>query len=142
MYALQTGDEQNDGSPANDEISQRIPVIQEFLTVEKKIIETGKVIVNKSVEEEQFNYQIPWLEDEISLERIPINEYRDHAPVTRIEGDTTIVPVLKEVMVWQKKLLLVEEIRITKKVVTHEEQKTITLKKEVVEINRQTSEQK
>jgi stress response protein YsnF len=36
------------------------------------------------------------------------------APQTRYEGETLVVPVLEEVLVVQKQLLLKEEIRITR----------------------------
>jgi stress response protein YsnF len=57
-------------------------------------------------------------------------------PAVRQEGDTTIIPVLREVLVVEKRYELVEEVHVTKKktVVPHVQE--ITLRKEVVEVER------
>jgi len=76
------------------------------------------------------------------MERKPINQYVDTAPAaSRYEGDTLIIPVLKEVLVVEKKLMLVEELHIrkrnTEQIITGSE----TLRKESVEINRSSGQE-
>ncbi|MDX5345618.1 MAG: YsnF/AvaK domain-containing protein, partial [Hymenobacteraceae bacterium] len=64
-----------------------------------------------------------------------VNKYVDEAPpATRYEGDTMIVPVLKEVLVVEKKLLLVEEVHIKKQQLQTEEKQQVTLRKEDVSV--------
>jgi len=70
--------------------------------------------------------------EEVEVERVTINEYVDVIPQVRYEGNTTIVPVVKEVAVVEKKILLAEEIHITKKISTSEEERIIPLLKEEV----------
>jgi len=72
--------------------------------------------------------------EEVNVERVPVNEYADTLPEVRYEGDTTIIPVIKEVAVVQKRILVVEEIRITKKTHITEEERTVPLKKEIVSV--------
>jgi len=53
--------------------------------------------------------------DEVAVERVPINQIVDQVPDTRQEGDVLIVPVVEEVLVVQKRLLLKEEVRIQRR---------------------------
>jgi len=47
-----------------------------------------------------------------------------------------IIPILKEIAVVEKKILLVEEIRVTKKSVYSEQAQEITLRKEEIKVER------
>lgn len=122
--------------PANSNADQHvIPVIEEHLHIGKKMIETGRVHVSKKVLTESYNADLSLLKEEVIVEKRPINQYIDgDAPGIRLDGDTTIISVVKEVIV--KRLLLVEELHITKRrtetiVPIHEE-----LRKEEVTITR------
>lgn len=113
----------------------KIPVVEEQLQVQKKVVETGGVRVHKSVEAEDVLVEMPVLEEEFLVERVTINQYVDTAPpAIRNEGNTTIIPVLKEVLV--KRLVLVEEVHITKKTVKKQGSAEATLRKEKVTVER------
>jgi uncharacterized protein (TIGR02271 family) len=119
-----------------------IPVIEEQLHISKVWQETGRVQVSKTVTEEAVDYNVPVNQEEVIMERKPINQYVDTAPAaSRYEGDTLIIPVLKEVLVVEKKLMLVEELHIrkrnTEQIITGSE----TLRKESVEINRSSGQE-
>jgi uncharacterized protein (TIGR02271 family) len=112
-----------------------IPVIQEFLHVGKQTIETGRMIATKSVKDEVADISVTLNRDEVSIERIPIGKFiESEAPKSRYEGDTLIIPVVKEELVIQKRLVLVEEIRVSKRKATSEFTDQVTLRKEDVEI--------
>ena len=115
------------------EIEPRIiPVIEEQIQVDKQVVETGKLIITKTIHEEAQQVDLSLLQEEFSVERVPVNQYVDTPPAIRVEGDTTIYPVLKEVLVIEKKLVLVEEVRITKRQeLTHESQQIILRKEEI-----------
>lgn len=119
------------------ELTESVPIIEERIKVDKKTVETGKVRIGKHIEEEDITLDVPTLHDEVDVERVEINEYVETAPpAVRHEGEKMIIPVLKEVSVVVKKLLLVEELHITKRQVeTHKEQK-VTLRKEVLDVVR------
>ena len=109
-----------------------IPVIEESLTIDKKLVETGRLQVTKKVEEVNELLDISLLHDEYSIEHIAMNEYVDDMiPTVRHEGDTIIIPVIKEVMV--KRVMLIEEVHITKRVVHTTTQQNIALRKESIE---------
>ena len=112
-----------------------IPVIQEEVVIEKEVVHKGSVIINKKVNTEDVLVEVPVMTEQVNVERIIINQYLDDSPPPiRYEGDTIIIPVLKEVFV--KRLLLVEEIRVTKQVQTTNQSENILLRKEEVTITR------
>jgi uncharacterized protein (TIGR02271 family) len=119
--------------------SKTIPVIEEQVQVGKKVVETGQVSINKRVSQEDVIVDVPYVQEEINVERVPMNRYIDTPPpAMRQEGDTTIIPVLKEVVV--KRLVLVEELHITKKKVQQQASQDMTLRREEVEIQRKNSD--
>ena len=115
-----------------------IPVVEEQVHVGKKIVESGKVYVHKKVREESEDISVPVAHEEVEVRKVPVNQYVDAAPPVRYEGNTTIVPVIKEVVVIEKKLVLVEEVHITKHVVEETHEHTVPLRKEEVEVEHYT----
>jgi uncharacterized protein (TIGR02271 family) len=112
-----------------------IPVIQEFVHAGKQKVETGRVVATKSVRDEVADISVTLDRDEVSIERIPIGKFIESAaPESRYEGETLIIPVVKEELVIQKRLVLVEEIRISKRKAKTEFSDQVTLRKEEVEI--------
>lgn len=114
-----------------------VPVIEEKLQVSTKLVETGTVRITKKVHEEQVNVDAPVVYDKLDIERIPINEYVETAPpAVRYEGETMIVPILEEVVVVEKRLVLREELRITRHQVQTTVSQPVTLRKEEVTVDR------
>ena len=114
-----------------------IPVLQEEVLVGKKVVETGKVRILKTVSEQQEMIDIPLVQEEIHVERVPMNQYVDALPpAVRYEGDITIIAVVKEVLVIEKRLLLVEEVRVTKNKVQTNETQEVNLRTENVQVVR------
>lgn len=121
--------------------SETIPVIEEKLQVGKEVVETGKVHISKRVHEEEETIGVPLSQEEVSVERVPVNKYVDTAPPgIRQEGDTTIISVLKEVTVVEKRLMLVEEVHIRKDLKKSTSEQKVTLRKEEVIVDRQKGE--
>jgi uncharacterized protein (TIGR02271 family) len=120
--------------------SVRIPVIEEQLHVGKRIVETGRLLVKKSIREEERIVSTPVSHEEFSVERVHVNQYVDVAPAVRYEGDVTIIPVVKEVVVVEKRLVLVEEVHITKRQVTTDDTQYVILRQEEVTFDRVTNE--
>jgi uncharacterized protein (TIGR02271 family) len=120
-----------------------LPVIEETLEVHTSPVETGRVRLRKVVHEREEIVDPPLLHDEVVVERVPINRVVDGPISVRSEEDTLVIPLLEEVLVVEKRLLLKEEVRITKRrVETHLPQR-VTLRREeaVVErVNREGDE--
>ena len=115
-----------------------IPVIQEQTTVTKRVVETGKVHIAKRLREYEELVDIPHFQEEVRVERVPVNQFVDDVPKVRTEGDITIIPVLEERYVVEKRLFLTEELHVRKeRKESHYPQKVKVLKEEV-EIKRTT----
>ena len=111
-----------------------IPVIEEVAVVGSKTIETGKVTISKTVTELEQSVHVVGSHEDCEVERIALNRIVETAPAVRYEGDTMIIPVMKEVAVVEKKLMLVEEIRVTRRQIQTQETVPVTLRKETVEV--------
>jgi uncharacterized protein (TIGR02271 family) len=126
----------NNNPPHNESPKQTgsIPVIEEQLKVEKEVVETGKLRLIKKVHEEEHEVDVPLVQENITVEHVALDQYVDSPPQVRQEGDTTIYPVLQEVLV--KKLLLVEEVRVTRHRTETPAPQHVTLRKEEVQVSR------
>lgn len=126
----------NNGSSNSNEVV--IPVIEEYAVVQKEIIETGKVHLRKTVTEDKAIVNLPIINESYDITRVPIsNEVHENPPpAVRYEGDTMIIPVVKEVTVMVKRYEVIEEVRITKKTTEIPLMQEITLRRESVHIER------
>jgi uncharacterized protein (TIGR02271 family) len=93
----------------------RIELVEERLEVEKRAVERGRVVVRKHVDTREEIAEAVLQQDELSVERVPLGVPVDVAPPVREEGDVLIVPVLEEQLVIQTRLILKEELRITRR---------------------------
>lgn len=90
-----------------------IPLAREELEVGKRLYQSGKVVVKKTLQERPETVEVPLEKVSLEVKRVPINELVGEAPATRQEGDTLIIPVVEEVVVVEKRLCLVEELHLT-----------------------------
>jgi len=111
-----------------------VPVVREEVRVGTRAVEGGGVRVHKRVEEREEVVEQPVFREDVSVERIAIGRPIDEAIGSRQEGDTLIVPVLEEMLVVEKRLVLKEEIRITKRRVEEIERASVILREEHVDI--------
>ena len=114
-----------------------IPVIEEQLTVDKRVVEKGRVRISKKVRETDETVNIPLVQENVQVERVPINQFiAEPPPPVRYEGNVMIIPVLREVVIVEKRLVLVEELRVTKQQTQTQETQKIRLRKEEVNVKR------
>lgn len=139
---MTTENTDNSGSHYVDNAAgaQKIPVIQEQLVVDTKWVETGSLLITKHVYEEQAQFEGIAARDEVTVERKQINQIVETAPpAVRQEGDVTIISVVKEVLVIEKRLMLVEEVHVSKHQYHDRQTVSETLRKEEVTISRNAS---
>ena len=88
----------------------------ELQAVKRTLYVGDGVRIRKSVSEREETLDVPLLQDEIVVERIPVGQILTTVdlPQPRYDGDTLIVPVFEEVLVVEKRMRLVEEVRVTK----------------------------
>jgi stress response protein YsnF len=111
-----------------------IPVIAEELRVDKRVKGT-RMLVSKVVESEDSTIDEVLRSEQYDVVRVPVDRVVDEPVAPRQEGDTMILPVLREEII--KRIVLVEEIRITRRQEYKREHHELTLRRERVEISRQ-----
>ena len=116
-----------------------IPVIEEELDVQKRVVETGKLRVTKGVHEREILVDEPLFRDEVEVERVLIDRVVDGPVPVRYEDDTMIVPIMEEILVVEKRLVLKEELHIHKRRVETHRPQQVTLRREEVHVEQPDS---
>lgn len=116
-----------------------IPLVEERLEVGKRQVETGRVRVRVEVDEREEVVPAKLARDEVEIERIPRNVAVAELPAVRLEGNITIIPVVEEQLVVEKRLVLVEEIHVHRKTTSVVEGVPVKLRSERAEIEREGS---
>jgi uncharacterized protein (TIGR02271 family) len=114
-----------------------IPLVEERLSVGKREVETGRLRVRIAVDEREETVPTELAFDEVEIERVPRNVALTELPGVRLEGNTTIIPVVEEEVVVEKRLILVEEIHIHRRTATTTEQVPVVLRSERAEVERE-----
>jgi uncharacterized protein (TIGR02271 family) len=118
-----------------------IPVVQEELQVGKRVIETGRVRINKTVDEREEVVDEPLVREDFEIERLPVNRVIDKPMEVEYEGDTMLLPVMEEELVVEKRLILKEVIRVTRRKEEIHQPQRVTLRSEEVTVERSACEQ-
>lgn len=113
-----------------------VPVVEERLDVHKQTVDRGRVRVEKRVHEREEVIDEPLTQEDVEIERVPVGREIDSPVPVRYEGDTMIVPLMEEVLVVQKRLVLREELRITRRRTEVREVHRETLRVEEANIER------
>ena len=119
-----------------DMTREQLPVVEETVAVERVRKVTGIVRARTETHEETVTVDEPLLAEQVIIERVPMDRWVDHPVAVREEGDTTIIPVVEEVVVVEKRLKLVEEVRVTKQKTTKSEPQTLTLRRQEAIVER------
>ena len=93
---------------------QSIPIVQEEAFVGKRLVDTEHVRVRTTTAEEQVVVRDSVISDRIDIKRVTVDREVDRAPDVREVDGVTIIPVLEERLVVEKRLFVVEEIHITR----------------------------
>jgi uncharacterized protein (TIGR02271 family) len=119
-----------------DETETRIPLVQEEVSISKRQREKGRVVVQTIPRERQELVEQELERVDVEIERIPVDRVVETPPRIREEGDTLVIPVVEEVVVVEKRLVLREEIRVHRRRSVEQFQQPVTLRSEDVRIER------
>jgi uncharacterized protein (TIGR02271 family) len=101
-----------DAEKTPDKDQAVVPLYAEEVSVSKERVVTGKVKVGTVTRESEQLIDELLEHEHLEIERTPIGKQVDKAPAVREEGDTLIIPILEEVVVVERRLLLKEEVRV------------------------------
>ncbi len=117
-----------------------LPLVEETLRVGKRRVETGRVRVSVGTEVQEQVVRETLRSERAELERVPIGRelaQGEPAPAMRQEPDgTVVVPVLEEVLVVERRLVLKEEIRMRLVAVDEPVEQPVTVRRQRVSVER------
>jgi stress response protein YsnF len=114
-----------------------VPVVEETATIGKREVVTGRVRVRTVTDTVGELAHAAVQREDVKVTRVPIDKVVETAPEIRTEGDVTIVPVLEEVLVVTKQLLLKEELHIRRRVESETVEMPFTLRKQRAIVERE-----
>lgn len=115
---------------------ESIPLVAEELRVTKERVSTGKVRIRSVVDTVEELARATLDTETVEVTRVPVDREVDQAPSIRTEGDVTIVPILEEVLVVEKRLVLKEELHIRRQISSETVEVPVALRKERAVVER------
>ena len=116
-----------------------LPLYAEALVVARRQTHSTVRVATVTHEHEQLVDEA-LTHERVEIEHVPIGRTVETVPPVREEGDTTILPVVEEVVVVERRLVLKEEIRIRRLRSTERHQETVTLRTQDAVITRTEAE--
>lgn len=111
-----------------------LPIIEEQFKVGKRTVETGGARVRTIIEEVPVAETVSLREENVTVERRPVNRLVENAPAAFEEG-TIEVTEMAEVPVAHKEARVVEEVVVSKDVTEHQETVRDTVKRTEVDVD-------
>src|ERR671915_1973433 len=131
------GVNQSQGDDLEDEDELRVQRTEEELKAGTREREAGALNVRKRVRTEREQVNVPTRHEEVSVERVPVNDRG--ASEAEIGEDEVTMPVTEEEVVTEKRPVVKEELRIRKDVVQDEEVVEEDVRKEEVDVEDATT---
>lgn len=103
-----------------------IPLHAEDITIERRTVATGTVRVSTTTTVNDRIVDETLTGTRVDVTHVPIGRFVEDWPAIRIEGDTTIMPVVDEVLV--RRLLLREEVHVRCTSTTEHHTETVQLR--------------
>jgi uncharacterized protein (TIGR02271 family) len=119
----------------------KIPLYVEDVAVAKQRVVTGRVKVTTVTHNREKIIDEMLTREQVEIERVPIGRAVETMPDIREDGDTTIIPIVEEVIVVERRLVLKEEIRLRRVRRTEPYREKVTYREQEAVINRQASEE-
>jgi len=113
-----------------------VPLHVEEVAVSRRQVETAIVRIVTQTISRDHRVDEQLTHERVEIEHVPIGRIVDAVPAVREEGDLTIMPVVEEVLVTERRLMLREEVRIRRVRVTEQHTETVQLREQKAVITR------
>jgi len=123
-------------TPLAGEKSIVVPIVEERAEIRTRRIEEGVVHIRKTTKEYEETVDAPIFREEVEITRVPVNRIIDGPVAVREEDGVTIVPLIEEVAVVVKRLMLREELHIRKNRIEEPHSEQVTLRRQEAHIER------
>lgn len=114
----------------------KLTLFAEELEVRKEAVETGRLRVSKQTRTREAFIDEALVSEQAEVERIPVGRQIFEMPSVRQEGETTIIPIVEEVLHTERRLMLKEEVKITRRRKTEQFQDRVPLRYQEAVITR------
>ena len=141
MTAAGSHQESSAVAMASDVEEHVIPLLTETLSVERRRVESGRVRATVTTQSHEHVIEEDLVHEKVEIERVPIGRTVDAVPDIRQEGDTTIIPVVEEVLVIERRLILKEEVHLRRVRVQETHSATVVTRSQDVVIERSEPQQ-
>jgi len=114
-----------------------IPLVEETAQIEKRRVTTGRVRLSTAVDTTEQTLRETLQGETVDIDRVAVDrmiEAGEGLPQVRTEGDVTIIPVVEETLVVEKRLVLKEELHVRRRITQEAVEVPVTLRKTRVEI--------
>ncbi len=125
-----------EGSAGTVELSENLRLHAETITVERQRVAGDTVRVSTRTRVRDEEVEVGLLHERVEVERVAIDRIVEAVPPVRQEGDVTVVSVVEEVLVLERRLLLKEEVRVRRVQVPETHRETVSLREQVVDVSR------
>lgn len=122
--------------PDEDKSETIVPLLAEEVEVAKRRVETGRVRVTTVTHQHEQLVDELLADETVEIERNPVGRRVEAMPAIREEGDTIVIPIVEEVLVIERRLLLKEEVRIRRVRSTHRHQERVTIRQQEAVVTR------
>jgi len=119
------------GADSNEVI---LPVHAEQAEISRVHVTTGIVKVSTVTTTKEEVVDLLLKDETVRIEHVPCNRFVDEAPQVRELDNVTIVPVLEERLVVERKLFLKEEIHIHRTTSSRHHRETVVLREQIAVI--------
>ena len=115
----------------------RIPLQVEEVSVSRREIKKANVQIALTTGTRELLIDEELTHARVAFERVPIDRVVEVAPPIRQEGDITIIPVVEEVVVVERRLVLKEEVRVQRVSTKERHQESVVLRQQEAVITRE-----
>ena len=119
-----------------DSGEQVVTLAEETATITTRVVETGTVRVSTKTEVVDHVERAALGLERVEIEHHPVNTWVDAMPEVREEGDVTIVPLVEERLVVEKRLFVTEEVHIRRVRSTEQVELPVSLRRQQAVVER------
>jgi len=117
-----------------------IPVVAETAHLSRRTVPTGRVRVETITETRSETVTAELATSEVEVERVPVGREVEIAPEPREEDGVTIIPVVEEVLVVEKRLVLREELHVKRRRAVESAEVSVPLRRQRVVVTRERND--
>jgi uncharacterized protein (TIGR02271 family) len=128
-------------APAGNNDPDALQLVAEDASIERQTAETGRVRISKVTHTHDHVIDEPVARTSVEVKRVPIGRVIDAVPPVREDAGLTIIPIVEETIVVERRLFLKEEVHIQRVQTTERYQETVQLRHQTAEVTRIPADQ-